>query len=624
MLDLRSRTYRNRRWIVAPPHADAARALAEQLRTSPLIAQILLNRGMTGVDACREFLDPTLKHLLEPHLIPGIAPAAERIARAIRDRERIVIYGDYDVDGITATAILWHAIRRLGGECEYYVPHRIDEGYGLNTAAIEQLCERGARLIVTVDCGVTAIEPVAAARRRGVDVVVTDHHEFKHHGVGSAAEAACGDAPIADLPHPTANLHLPDAAAVVHPRLPQDPAYPNPHLCGAGVAFKLAWAVGRAVSGQARVTEDFRAFLVDCLALTALGTIADVVPLVGENRVLARFGLGSIKQTRMTGLRALIDSADLTGEKIDSYHVGFLLAPRLNAAGRMGHAALAVELLTHADASRAAEIANYLESQNRARQQAERQILDQALKQAADLRLDTDEHAAIVLGAPGWHAGVIGIVASRVVDRFHKPTIMVALAGGNGDGDPDGDAIGQGSGRSISGFHLARALEACDACLEAHGGHEMAAGLKVRASRFEPFREAFLAYAKRELTPDLLLPRLSLEGEAALRDMTTALATDLQRLGPFGQGNRRPVLCLRGVELAGPPKPVGKDAQHLQLYLRQEGTYLRAIAFRASDLLDRLQPGTRVDLAVEPCINEWNGQRSVELQVKDIQFACPA
>jgi single-stranded-DNA-specific exonuclease len=602
MFDSRSRTYRNRRWIVAPPDDDAARALASQLRTSPLVGQVLLNRGLTEIDACRDFLAPTLRLLHEPERIPGMAKAAERIARAIRDRQRIVIYGDYDVDGITATAILWHAIRRLGGTCDYYVPHRIDEGYGLNSAAIEQICAGGAQLVVTVDCGVTAVDPCALAAARGLDVIVTDHHDFRFSGHDAHLEPG------------TSSLLLPDVHAIVHPRISQEHPYPNPHLCGAGVAFKLAWAVGKAVTGQPRVSEDFRAFLIDSLALAALGTIADVVPLIGENRVLARFGLGSVKQSKMIGLRALIESANLTGEKIDSYHVGFLLAPRLNAAGRMGHAQLAVEMLTHADEARAGEIASYLESQNRARQQAERQILDQALEQAAHLRLDTDEHSAIVLGATGWHAGVIGIVASRVVDRFHKPTIMVSLSEDNG-------RIGQGSGRSISGFHLARALEACDETLVAHGGHEMAAGLKVKSERFEDFRAAFLAHAKRTLASEALVPRLPLEGEAALRDITPALASDLQRLGPFGQGNRRPVLCCRDVELAGPPKPCGKDAQHLQLYLRQNGTHLRAIAFRAADLLDRLKPGIKFDLAVEPCLNEWNGQRYVELEVKDIQFA---
>ena len=597
-----ARTHRNRRWIVAPPDTGAARALAEQLKTSTLVAQILLNRGVTRPEVGRDFLAPTLRLLHEPEAIPGVPAAADRIARAIRDREKVVIYGDYDVDGITAAAILWHAIGQLGGVCDYYVPHRIEEGYGLNADAVAQICDDGARLIVTVDCGVTAIEPARLARDRGVDLIVTDHHEFKGSGSSRAEPTSSPATPL-----------LPDCCAVVHPRLPQATPYPNEHLCGAGVAFKLAWAVGKAVCGAARVSEAFRSFLMESLALAALGTIADVVPLVGENRVIARFGLGSIKQTRLTGLRALIESAKLQDQKIDSYHVGFLLAPRLNAAGRMGHARLAVEMLTTAKPPRAAEIAAYLESQNRARQQVERQILEQAIKQATDLKLDRDDQHAIVLGAAGWHPGVIGIVASRIVDRFHKPTLMVALNGETG--------IGQGSGRSIGGFHLARALEACRHLLDAHGGHEMAAGLKVRTDRFEDFRAAFLDHARQTLAPDQLVPRLALEGEATLGEINLALVTDLQRLGPFGQGNRRPVLCCREVEVSGPPRVVGKSGEHLQLHLRQNGAHMKAIAWRFADLADRLTPGTRVHLAVEPCINEWNGQKFVEIEVKDLQFA---
>jgi single-stranded-DNA-specific exonuclease len=350
---------------------------------------------------------------------------------------------------------------------------------------------------------------------------------------------------------------------------------------------------------------------MEALALTALGTIADVVPLVGENRVIARFGLGSVKRSKLIGVRALIDSANLTGADLDSYHVGFLLAPRLNAAGRMGHARLAVELLTHADENRAKEIATYLESQNKLRQQTERRILDLALAQAAELKLDTDEHHAIVLGAPGWHAGVIGIVASRMVDRFHKPTIMVAI---------NEDGVGQGSGRSIAGFHLAGALAACTNCLESHGGHEMAAGLKVRAERFEEFRAAFLAHAKQMLNVEQLAPKLMLDADAELAAVNLALVNDLARLGPFGQGNRKPLLRCKNVELAGPPRAVGKDGQHLQLFLKQNGTHMKAIAWRAADLLDRLKSGTRVDLAIEPTLNEWNGMTYVEVEVKDLRF----
>lgn len=602
-----------RRWIVAPPH-EAARGLADRLRTSTLIAQILLNRGISDPDDGRNFLSPTLKLLHEPELIPGVPRAADRIARAIRDKEKIVIYGDYDVDGITATTILWHAIRLLGGVADYYIPHRIEEGYGLNAAAIAQICDAGAKLIVTVDCGVTAIAPAQAARERGVDVIVTDHHEFKRIADRGSANVDLDAPPPAqsEIRSPNSDICLPPAHTVVHPRVPADPMYPNPHICGAGVALKLAWAVGKAVCGSARVNESFRAYLIEATALAALGTIADVVPLVGENRIIARFGLGGIKQSRLTGLRALIASANLTGENIDSYHVGFLLAPRLNAAGRMGHAQLAVEMLTTANEPRAAEIATYLESQNRLRQQTEKQILDLALTQAADLGLDADHHHALVLGAAGWHPGVIGIVASRIVDRFHKPVIMVAL---------NDDGIGQGSGRSISGFHLANALSACGACLESHGGHEMAAGLKVRADKFEGFRDAFLAHAKSVLPRENLMPRLHIDAVTELTQVDAALVEQLDRLGPFGNGNRRPLFACRGVELAGTPRVVGKTGEHLQLQLRQNGRMMKAIAFKAAPLLDRLKPGVRIDLAVEPTINEWNGSRSVELEVKDVQFA---
>lgn len=600
-----SRIGTNRRWTVAPPSESAAE-LAARLRTSPLIAQILLNRGISLEEDCRNFLAPTLKLLHEPEEIPGVAAAAPRIARAIRDGEKLVIYGDYDVDGITATAILWHAIRRLGGQADYYIPHRIEEGYGLNPAAIAEICERGAKLIISVDCGATAIETANVARDRGVDLIITDHHEFSR-----SQEPVAGSREQELQAGPAGAPSLPNCFAIVHPRLPAEKPYPNPHICGAGVAFKLAWAVGKAISGNAKVNDDFRDFLMEALALTALGTIADVVPLVGENRVIARFGLGSVKRSKLIGVRALIATANLTGADLDSYHVGFLLAPRLNAAGRMGHAQLAVEMLTHADENRAKEIATYLESQNKLRQQTERKILDLALAQAAELKLDTDEHHAIVLGAPGWHAGVIGIVASRIVDRFHKPTIMVAM---------NEDGIGQGSGRSIAGFHLASALSACTNCLESHGGHEMAAGLKVRAEKFEEFRAAFLAHAKQMLNTEQLAPKLMLDADAELSSVNLALVNDLARLGPFGQGNRKPLLRCKNVELAGPPKPVGKDGQHLQLFLKQNGTHMKAIAWRAADLLDRLKSGTRVDVAIEPTINEWNGMTYVEVQVKDLQF----
>jgi single-stranded-DNA-specific exonuclease len=583
--------HRPKRWSIAPPD-DRATELAARLKTSPLLAQILLNRGFSEQQECLDFLKPSLKGLPEPSLIPNLTTAADRIARAIRDREKVVIYGDYDVDGITATSILWHAIRLLGGEVDYYIPHRIEEGYGLNAEALAQICDAGAKLIVSVDCGITAVEQAKVPRERGVDLIITDHHEWHVEEVDGERRPA-----------------LPDCFTIVHPRLPGS-AYPNPNLCGAGVAFKLAWGIGLAVSGADRVGDAFRRYLVEATALAALGTIADVVPLVGENRILAHFGLGGLKASQLQGIQALIASAGLTGQQLDSYHVGFLLAPRLNACGRMGHAREAVEMLTRADANRANEIAVYLESKNRERQAMERKILEQALEQVLQNGYDKEDCRAIVLGGEGWHAGVIGIVASRIVDRLHRPTIMIATTNGHG----------QGSGRSIPGFNLARGLEACASHLDAFGGHEMAAGLKIQTTKLADFREAFCAHAAGVLAAEAMIPELQLECLAELNHLTQALVSDLRRLGPFGHGNRKPLLCCRGLTVAGPPRRVGKTGDHLQLYVKQNQTSMKCIAFNFGNMIDQLRTGTQIDLAVEPQINEYLGRTSVELEVKDLQL----
>jgi single-stranded-DNA-specific exonuclease len=582
--------HRAKRWNIAPPNS-AAPQLASRLKTSPLIAQILLNRGVSEPDAARDFLAPSLKTLHEPAAIFNLTAASQRIAQAIRDQQRIVIYGDYDVDGITATSILWHAIRCLGGTADFYIPHRIEEGYGLNPDAITQLCDNGAQLIISVDCGVTAVESAQVARSRGIDLIITDHHEWKHQE-GS-------NTPL-----------LPDCHSVVHPRLgEQTPAYPNPHLCGAGVAFKLAWGIGQAVTGATKVSAEFRDFLVNATALAALGTIADVVPLQGENRVLAHFGLSGLRNTRLNGLRALIASAGLTGQSLDSFHVGFLLAPRLNACGRMGHAQLAVEMLTSASEEKAREIAEYLDQQNRARQAIERKILDEAVDQVTRNGWDGDAQRALVLGAENWHPGVIGIVASRIVERFHRPTVMLAITNGHA----------QGSARSISGFHLARALDACTGCLETHGGHEMAAGLKLQTARVDDFRSAFCEHASQCLTDDMLVPEMKIDAVAQLREITLGLMGDLARLGPFGHGNRRPLFVCRNVSVVSPPRRVGKTSQHLQMQVRQADQCMKCIAFGQGELAEKLSPGTAIDIAVEPSLNEYNGRTNVELEVKDLQ-----
>ena len=396
-LETGTRMYARKRWTVAADAAARAQDLARALGTSVVTAQILINRGIDDPAVARTFLSPTLRDLHAPELLPGLPAAAERVARAVRERQRIVVYGDYDVDGITASAILWHALRALGADVRTYVPHRIDEGYGLNAEAIRQICDDGAQLIISVDCGITAVEPVRVAREHGVDVVITDHHEWKTGVRGEGQGASEEEQPASGSPlDPSPSPLLPETPFIVHPRLGD---YPNPYLCGAGVAFKLAWGVGQLLGSGGRVPESMKQLLVEMTALAALGTIADVVPLVGENRVLARHGLGGLKQSQLHGIRALIAACDLDGQKLDSYHVGFLMAPRLNACGRMGHARLAVEMLTRADDAQATEIATYLESQNKQRQSLERKILEQALAQAKELGYDTDDSCAVVLGA---------------------------------------------------------------------------------------------------------------------------------------------------------------------------------------------------------------------------------
>lgn len=577
-----------RRWNVLT-RSPEAQQLASALSVAPLTAQLLINRGITEVDAARQFLRPSMLALHDPGLLGNMATAAGRIAAAIKAGEKIVIFGDYDVDGITATAILWHAITLLGGNVDYYIPHRVDEGYGINADAITQICDGGAKLIISVDCGITALEPVAIACERGVDVIITDHHNWRPDG------------------------QLPKCLCIIHPRInPGEVSYPNPDLCGSGVALKLAWAAGQQFSGgNGKVSAQLRELLLNATSLAALATIADVVPLVGENRTIAHFGLLGLKKCALPGVQALIDSAGLATEKLDSYHVGFQLAPRLNACGRMGHAAEAVEMLTRATPQRAREIATYLEQQNRERQNTERKIVAEAMKQIEELKLNAPQNRAIVVGGEGWHAGVVGIVASRIVDRFHRPAIVLSLDSNEGSG----------SGRSIAGFHLASALAAMGDLLESSGGHEMAAGLRLKRSNFEAFRASFAAYARDAIAPEALSGELRIDAEAALSEITLPFVEQLQSLAPFGPGNPRPLLCCRNVELASDVNVVGRTGEHLQLRLRQGSAMIKGIAFKFGAMANELRRGMRLDLAFSPTLNTYNGNRSAEIEVKDISTA---
>jgi single-stranded-DNA-specific exonuclease len=577
-------------WLIAPP-SEAREDLARGLRISPIVAQVLANRGVTDVETARQFLKPQLADILPPEALPGAVAAAERIAAAVKAGKKIVLFGDYDVDGITGVSILWHCLRLAGAEPGFYIPHRLEEGYGINIEAIEAIADEGADLIISVDCGITAVEPAAKARARGVDLIITDHH----------------------APHTDADgrLILPEAM-IVHPavRLGDEPAYPNPDLCGAGVALKLAWAIGQTISRAARVTAEFRDFLVDAISLAALGTIADVVPLTGENRLIAHHGLRGLPQSRHPGIRALIQSAGLTGKQLDGYDIGFKIAPRLNAIGRMGYAQPAVEMLTRAGPDEAVRIATNLEQQNRARQTLERRIANEARNLVLKEGQDADTVRVIVLASTGWHAGVIGIVASKIVEEFGRPAILIAVENG----------AGQGSGRSIRHFPLHEALAHCSEHLVSFGGHAMAAGLRINADNVNAFREAFQARAGQLLTPADLRPKLHLDDVITLSQLDEQLVRDLGRLEPFGSGNPAPGLATDWLEVRGEPRAVGSPANHLQVTLTDGRRQCRGIAFGQARLRQQLLDHRRCRVAFRPTLNEWNGRRSVEMQIVDFQF----
>jgi single-stranded-DNA-specific exonuclease len=568
-----------REWIIVPPHPERDR-LAGAAGIPPVLAQLLLNRGVRSAAEVQPFLNPDFTALLPPDALPGAVPAARRLHDAIRAHRKIVIYGDYDVDGVTGTAILWQVLKVAGADVSYYVPSRLEEGYGLNVDAVERLAADGAQMLVTVDCGITAVAEAARARALDLEIILTDHHQ-----------------PHADLP---------DAAVLVHPTACGATA--NPNLSGAGVALKVAWALARELSGGERVAPQFRELLLDATTFAALGLIADVVPVTDENRIIASFGLRHLKNTRNPGLRALLAVTRLTAKRTyDDYDVGFVLAPRLNAVGRLGHARLAVELFTRADAGRAAEIAATLDTENRRRQEVERAIVREAEALVIERGFHRDGCRGIVLASPAWHAGVIGIVAARLVERFRRPTILIALE----------DGRGQGSGRSVRHFPLHEVLQQCSPHLESYGGHAMAAGVRLRTDQVDGFTAAFQAEAARRLTPADLRPCVQLDAEVPLYELTAELVDALQRMAPFGTGNARPRLATQEVELVDSPRACGDNGAHLQFTVRQDNAYRKAIAFRFGAQADELNQHRRLRVAFEPLVNEWNGQRKAELKVID-------
>jgi single-stranded-DNA-specific exonuclease len=567
------------RWVPrAEPDEALANALALTLALPPVVCRLLALRGFTDPDIAKRYLKPRLEELHDPFELAGMDAAAERITRAIRNGERILVHGDYDVDGICSATLFTRVIRSMGGQVVPFVPHRITDGYDLSQSGVRAAAAAGATLILTGDCGIVAHDAIDAANTAGIDVIVTDHH-------------TPGDC-------------LPNAIAVVNPNR-RDCKYPDKGLAGAGVAFKVC----QAIAPNFGVEQKDLWYYLD---LVAVATIADLAPLVGENRALARYGLKVLKESKNPGLRALLQTAGLAQHSsLAAGQISHVLAPRINAVGRMDAAARGVELLMEEDEGRALVMAQGLEEENRTRQEVDRATLAQALE-LLEQDFDADKHRAIVLAAKDWHPGVIGIVASRVVEVLHRPTVLIAL-------QADGTR-GRGSARSIPGFHLYDALHSCAHHLDRFGGHKYAAGLEISAERIPAFREELQAYAYEHLTPDDLIPELNYDLDVRIPDANAELHRLLRHFGPYGIGNPSPVFISRGVKLASPPREVGDG--HVKLDLTQDGTRLQAIGFRMAARVREMDvTHAPIDVAYHLQTDIWNGNEYLQARLLDIKSA---
>jgi len=569
-----------KRWRVAERDRASDEALAAEIRKSPVLASLLRRRGVGDAAAARSFLSPRLADLHDPFELPDMERAVARIEEAVQKKEPIAIFGDYDVDGVSSTCLLRDFFNFLGHPVRHRLPNRLLEGYGLRAESLRSLAAEGVRLVITVDNGSSAYEEVEVARSLGLDVVITDHH------------------------HPPPEL--PRAAAFVNPLAPES-RYPFRGLAGVGVTFKLVWALSQRFSKQKKVSEEFRTFLVESLALVALGTISDVVPLVGENRVLAKFGLQALEKTRRPGLRKLVECAlDLDGGgRLNAGHVGFRLGPRINAAGRLGKAEAAIDLLLAREEKDALVLAEALETANRRRQEIEREMLVTA-RELVQSTVDLSSDRAIVLGRSEWHAGVIGIVAAKIAEEFSRPTLLISLEKGRA----------RGSARSVPGVHICEALAACGHLLDGFGGHAMAAGVEMDPTRVDLLRAALNRAILRD--PAEMAPETEVDAEVRLSDLTLETLAELALLEPHGHGNPEPTFISRNVTVAGEPRTMGDRGQHLSFYARQDRTVARAVAFgRGAEAEPLRRNGAQVTLVYRPRLSRWQGSQELELHVLD-------
>jgi len=567
-----------KRWLLRDVDGGLASVLSERLKVSHLVAGILAQRGFTEPDAARVFLSSSLRSdLPSPFLMAGMEPAVERIVQAVRDQELICVWGDYDVDGTTGAAALVSFLKEIGVHPIFYIPHRIDEGYGLNPDGLRRLGSQGVRLVVTVDCGISNSEEVELARGLGIDVVIVDHHE------------------------PPPNLPL--ARAILNPHR-HDCPFPDKGLSGAGLAFYLIIGLrarlreaGRFVQGE---VPDIRRYL----DIVTLGTIADMVPLRGVNRTLVRRGLLELANSSRPGVVALKQVAGIAPGEASVGQVAFRLGPRVNAAGRMDAGLKVVEMLTTDSSAEALRIAQELDGHNRERQAMEARVLAEALSQV-DANPDFKERYSIVLGREGWHPGVLGIVASRMVERFHRPTVVIGLHQGQG----------KGSARSIRGFHLVEGLRRCADLLEKFGGHEYAGGLSLKQEMFPSFVQRFEEIARASLAPDDLIPVLEVDGQLDFSEIRLSVAREIAALGPFGVGNPEPLFMTLDVEISERRDFTGGA----RFRLRQRERSLNAVAFGLGEEFPG-HPGAKIDVVYRLNENQWNGTHTVELRIVDARL----
>jgi single-stranded-DNA-specific exonuclease len=564
-------------WRFYPEDPHRISQLASELNILDIVSRILINRGIDNPEDAEKFLRPQLTDLTDPFLLSGMKEATERVLKALNQREKILIYGDFDADGVTSTTLLLQFFKLLGTSVRYYIPNRISEGYSFTPQGIQAIQDQQIDLVISVDNGINSYDEIAYLKKHGIDVIITDHHEPPDQ--------------------------LPPAYAIINPKCAHC-KYPFKQLSGVGVAFKFTWGMAQHFSKSKKVSPEFRQFLLNALAWVAIGTIADLVPLKGENRLLAKYGLPAIQDSKNPGLRALCDTTNISHE-LTSEDISFRIGPRINAAGRMGQVEVAVDLFLTQSYEEALHLATRLDELNKQRQTIEKEIFDEV----SDRTHEMDDEI-LIMGDKKWHPGVIGVVASKLVEEHGKPVVLISFV----------NEKGRGSCRSVPGFDVYHALCHCADLLDTFGGHSSAGGLQIDRSNVEAFRTKIIRFLQSSTGGKKFEAFLRIDCEIQLTALSHGLLSQLDKLRPFGENNPVPVFVATNLALAQPAQQVGRDSTHLSFVTRQGNKTFKAIAFKRGDEMERLNGATTFSLAFTPKMNVYNGRSNIELDVKDILF----